>query len=89
MKIKTGRKNRKVKRPNGGKKRHKKGKKGENRFVQLKTGLLYAKSKQKDRDKKTNIVESSKENRSKAKKTEVRGDIYKYIYLYVLKYRYM
>lgn len=55
-------------RPNGGKKTKKKGKKGENRFVQLKTGLLYAKFKQKDIDKKTNIVESSKENRSKTKR---------------------
>lgn len=54
---------------NGGKKtKKKKGKKGENRFVQLKTGLLYAKFKQMDIDKKTNIVKSSKENRSKAKR---------------------
>jgi len=36
-------------------KKIKKRKKGENRFVQLKTELLYAKSKQKDIDKKTNI----------------------------------
>lgn len=37
-------------------------KKGKKRFVQLKTGLLYAKSKQKDVDKKTNIVESNKKS---------------------------
>lgn len=74
-------------RPKRQKDQEKKWKKGENRFVQLKTGLLYAKSKQKDIDKKRRIVESNKEYRSKAKKPRW-GAIYINIYMYknVLKY---